>query len=143
MVGASPGAACLGADATGVRRAAREPVAQVDAMPGQHAPHQAEAVGVCAGGGDAHHGVAVADLGRPPELVAGGHTDREAGQVEVVGVGEVARVLPGLAAEQDALGTQAALVDAADDVGDALRDELAHDQIVEEEQGRRRRRRRR
>ena len=60
--------------------------------------------------------------------------DGEAGQVEVVVVGEVAGVLGRLAAEQHALGTQAALVDAGHDVGHLLGLELADHQVVEEEE---------
>ena len=69
-----------------------------------------------------------------PELVALGDADGEAGHVEVA-AGELPGVLGGLAAEEDALGAHAALVDAGDDVGDLLGHDLADHEVVEEEQG--------
>ncbi len=47
---------------------------------------------------------------------------------------EMAGVLGGLAAEQHALGAQAAFVDAGDDVGHLVRLDLADHQVVEKEQ---------
>ena len=94
---------------------------------------EAEAVAVDAGGVDADEDVALLDQLRAPELVALGDADGEAGHVEVA-VRELPRVLGGLAAEQDALGAHAALVDAGDDVGDLLGHDLADDEVVEEEE---------
>ena len=71
-----------------------------------------------------------------PQLVAFGDAHREAGHVEVA-AGELPGVLGGLAAEQHALGSAAALVHAAHDLGDALGHDLADDQVVQEEQRRR------
>ena len=79
-------------------------------------------------------GVAVLDEVRPPQLVALRDADGEARHVEVA-AGELPGVLGGLAAEQHALGLQAALVDARDDLGDLLGHDLADDQVVEEERG--------
>ena len=94
---------------------------------------EAEAVAVHAGGVDADEDVALLDELRAPELVALGDADGEAGHVEVA-ARELPGVLGGLAAEQHALGPQAALVDAGDDVGDLLGHDLADDEVVEEEQ---------
>ena len=78
--------------------------------------------------------VAGLHAGGTPQLGAAGDADREAGEVEGVVVGEVPGVLGRLAAEQRALGSQAAFVDAGDDVGHLLRLDLADDQVVEKEQ---------
>ena len=96
--------------------------------------HEREAVGVQPVGGDADEGVAGLDPRRAPKLGAAGDADGEAGEVEAVVVGEMAGVLGGLAAEQHALGAQAAFVDAGHDVGHLLRLELADHQVVEKEQ---------
>ena len=103
-------------------------------MLGHERPHEREAVGVQAVGGDADERVAGLHAGGAPQLVAAGDADREAGQVERVVVGEMPGVLGGLAAEQRALGSQAAFVDAGDDVGHLLRLDLADDQVIEKEQ---------
>ena len=75
----------------------------------------------------------VLDEARPPELVALRQADGEAGHVEVA-AGELPGVLGGLAAEQHALGAQAALVHAGDDLGDLFGHDLADHEVVEEEQ---------
>ena len=106
---------------------------EVDRVLLEQVTDQAEAVAVHAGGVDADEDVALLDELRAPELVTLGEADGEAGHVEVA-VGELAGVFGGLAAEEHALGAQAALVHAGDDVGDLLGDHAADHEVVEEEE---------
>ena len=90
----------------------------------KHLAHQGEAVGVDAGGGQGDddiaglHGLVIEDL----FLVYNAHG--EAGQIVLV-LRHHARVLSGLAAHQRAVGLDAALGHALDDLGDLLGDVAA------------------
>ena len=96
--------------------------------------HQREAVRVQAGGRQAEDDVALADAVRPEQLGLLDRSDAEAGQIERV-LRHDAGVLGGLAAEQGAAGAPAALRDALDDPRDALRNDPADREVVQEEQG--------
>ena len=101
---------------------------------GKQRTHEREPVGVQPVRGDADEHVAGLDPGGPPQLGPGGDANGKAGEVEGLVVGEMAGMLGGLAAEQHALGEQAAFVDAGDDVGHPLRLDLADHEVVEKEQ---------
>ena len=96
-------------------------VGRVDPVVLEQAPHEREAVGVGAVGGEADQHVAVRHAAPVDEPRALHGADREAGQVDValaVERGDLRR----LAAEQRAAGPPAAVRDALDELGDAVRD---------------------
>ena len=95
--------------------------------------HQAVAVGVQAAGGDADDHVVGRDRSAVDHALALDHADAEAGQVVIaagVQVGHDGR----FAAQQGAIGLQAAVADAFDDLLQQRRIVVRHGHVVEEEQ---------
>ncbi len=107
---------------------------EVGALDVENLPHQREAVGVNAGGGQADEGVPFPDPASVDDFGLVHHAHGKARDVIVVGVHD-AGVLGGLAANQGAAGLDAALRHAGDDGGDFLRLVFADGDIVQEEQG--------
>ena len=96
-------------------------------------PRQAEAVRVQPGRGHADHHVVGLDRPAVDHPLLLGHADAEAGQVVIAGgvdVGQDGR----LAAQQGAVGLDAAVRDALDDLLQQGRIVLGHGHVVEEEQ---------
>ena len=95
--------------------------------------HQAVAVGVQAGAGQAEHHVAGLDGPAVDDVVALDDADAEAGHVVIarlVEVGQDGR----LAADQGAVGLHAAVADALDEIARQGRIVLRHREVVEEQQ---------
>ena len=97
-------------------------------------PHQGEAVGMNAGGGQADEGVPLPDPATVDDLRLVHHAHGEARDVVVLR-GHDAGVLGGLAADQGAAGLDAALRHAGDDGGDLLRLVFADGDVVQEKEG--------
>ena len=95
--------------------------------------HQAVAVGVQAAGSDADHDVVGGDVAAVDDAIALDHADGEAGQV-VAAVLEHVGQDGGFAAQQGAIGLQAAVADAGDDLLQQRRIVVRHGHVVEEEQ---------
>ena len=108
-------------------------IAVLDAGAGDDVAHERVAVGVQAARGEGEDRVARLDAVRAEQGVGLDDPGRGAGHVVVVRA-EQTRVLGGLAADQRGAGLAARVGDAAHDVGDPLRHDLAARDVVGHEQ---------